>query len=47
MVYWGLGIAESFENLAMLFVYAVLLNFVMSAQGWFCGSLSESEEFAK
>ena len=46
-VFWGLSIDTSLENFCVFVLYAILLNLTMSAQGYFCGVLSDSEEVAK
>ena len=45
-VFFGLGIDESFANLINMFMVAFLLTFTMTAQGWFCGSLSDDNMIA-
>lgn len=46
-MFWGLAIDTSIDNFMLFVLYAILLNLVMSAQGYFCGVLSDSEEVAK
>lgn len=46
-VFFGLGIDESLANFLDMFFVACLLTFTMSAQGWFCGSLSDNEQVAQ
>ena len=42
-----MSIETTFENFIVFVLYAMLLNLTMSAQGYFCGVLSDSEEVAK
>ena len=46
IVFWGLSIDQSFTNFVVFIFYAMLLNLIMSAQGYFCGILSDEEETA-
>ena len=45
--FYGLSIDTSFENLGYFTLYALILNFTMCAQGYFCGCLSDNEEVSK
>ena len=47
VIFWGLSIDTSFENLLMLIAYAVALNLVMVAQGYFCGCLTDTDQVAQ
>ena len=47
VVFGGLKIDNSFENIALFMLYAVILNLVMIAQGYFCGTLSDNENVAQ
>ena len=46
ILFWGLSIDNSFENISLFVVYAVTLNLVMISQGYFCGTLSDDKEVA-
>eukprot|EP00355_Strombidium_rassoulzadegani_P000908 CAMPEP_0168615028 /NCGR_PEP_ID=MMETSP0449_2-20121227/4289_1 /TAXON_ID=1082188 /ORGANISM="Strombidium rassoulzadegani, Strain ras09" /LENGTH=148 /DNA_ID=CAMNT_0008655747 /DNA_START=672 /DNA_END=1118 /DNA_ORIENTATION=+ len=47
VVFWGLSIDTSFENIALFVAYAVAMNIGMCAQGYFCGVVSDSEQIAQ
>jgi hypothetical protein len=43
VLFWGLSIDTSFENLMMFIAYALALNLTMVAQGYFCGCLTNND----
>ena len=43
VVFGGLKIKNSFENIGLFILYAIVLNLVMVAQGYFCGTLSDND----
>lgn len=47
VIFWGLSISTTLENLLMFIAYAVVLNLVMVAQGYFCGCLTDTDQVAQ
>lgn len=43
VVFWGLKIKETPGNYLEFLAFAILLNFIMVCQGYFCGMLTTNE----
>lgn len=46
VIFAGLKIDESFDNILLFILYAVILNLVMVAQGYFCGVCTDNDQAA-
>jgi ABC-type multidrug transport system permease subunit len=47
VVFWGIDIDTSIENFFLFVLFAMLLNMVNVAQGYFCGILTDNEQAAQ
>jgi len=45
-MYWGLGIEMTYYNYLSLVIYAILINYISCAQGYFAGILGNSYKTA-
>lgn len=46
ITYYGLAISDAFGNVLLFILYAIILNFTMCAQGYFCGTLTNNDQAA-
>lgn len=48
ILFWGVGISTTVENLAWLFLFGILANFTYNAQGFFIGlAVNDESDGAK